>query len=88
MGNKIINADHVQVLAKGKGQRARAILLRRYFAIALISSIWCAGLWIERETLLRGSADLWIVSDPIISADAVVVLGGGIGDRPLVAADL
>jgi uncharacterized SAM-binding protein YcdF (DUF218 family) len=48
----------------------------------------CAGAWIERETLLRGAADLWIVSDPITPADAVVVLGGGIYMRPFVAADL
>ena len=48
----------------------------------------CAGAWIEREALLRGAADLWIVSDPITSADAVVVLGGGIDTRPFMAADL
>jgi uncharacterized SAM-binding protein YcdF (DUF218 family) len=44
--------------------------------------------WIEREAGLRGVADLWIVSDPITPADAVVVLGGGLDVRPFVAADL
>ena len=34
------------------------------------------SLWLEQETLLRGLADLWIVSDPVTRADAVVVLGG------------
>src|SRR5262249_41096738 len=46
------------------------------------------GAWLEREALLRGLTDLWIVSDPVTPADAVVVLGGGLEDRPLVAAEL
>jgi DUF218 domain len=54
----------------------------------LVLAILCVATWIEREALLRGVADLWIVSDPITPADAVVVLGGGIDIRPFVAADL
>jgi hypothetical protein len=54
----------------------------------LVLAILCAAAWIERGALLRGAADLWIVSDPITPADAVVVLGGGIDVRPFVAADL
>ena len=38
--------------------------------------------------LLRGAADLWIVSDPITHADAIAILGGGLDTRPFVAADL
>ena len=38
--------------------------------------------------LLRGGANLWVVSDPITLADAVVVLGGGEDTRPFAAADL
>jgi uncharacterized SAM-binding protein YcdF (DUF218 family) len=53
-----------------------------------VFAVLCAGAWIEREALLRGAADLWIVSDPITPADAVVVLGGGTDTRPFVAADL
>jgi uncharacterized SAM-binding protein YcdF (DUF218 family) len=60
----------------------------RYFAIVFVLITLSAGAWIEREALLRGSADLWIVSDPITPADAVVVLGGGLDVRPFVAADL
>jgi uncharacterized SAM-binding protein YcdF (DUF218 family) len=67
---------------------ARATGLRRRFATVLLLASLCAGAWIEREALLRGAADLWIVSDPITAADAVVVLGGGIETRPFVAADL
>jgi uncharacterized SAM-binding protein YcdF (DUF218 family) len=47
-----------------------------------------AGGWLIREPLLRGAADLWIVSDPISRADAVVVLGGGLATRPFEAAEL
>jgi uncharacterized SAM-binding protein YcdF (DUF218 family) len=42
--------------------------------------------WFARETLLRGAAAWWIVSDPIEPADAAVVLGGGLQDRPFAAA--
>ena len=56
--------------------------------MVLVLTALCAGVWLEREALLRGSADLWIVSDPITPADAVVVLGGGLEVRPFVAADL
>jgi uncharacterized SAM-binding protein YcdF (DUF218 family) len=71
-----------------RGHHTRATRLRRGFAIGLVLVILCAGAWIEREALLRAAADLWIVSDPITPADAVVVLGGGIDLRPFVAADL
>ncbi|HYK50459.1 MAG TPA: YdcF family protein [Terriglobales bacterium] len=44
--------------------------------------------WLERTALLQRAANLWVVSDPITPADAVVVLGGGADVRPFVAADL
>ena len=47
-----------------------------------------ACLWFAREPLLRGTADLWIVSDDVTQADVVAVLGGGIDWRPFAAADL
>jgi uncharacterized SAM-binding protein YcdF (DUF218 family) len=47
-----------------------------------------AGGWLMREPVLRGAADLWIVSDPLTRADAIVVLGGGLETRPFVAAEL
>jgi uncharacterized SAM-binding protein YcdF (DUF218 family) len=88
MGGKAINAIHNQVPVMTKDQGARATRLRRYFAIVLILATLCAAAWIDREALLRSAADFWIVSDPITSADAVVVLGGGLDVRPFAAADL
>src|SRR5258708_4317123 len=83
-----ISANQSQVLAATTGEGARAKRLRRYFAIVLVLITLCAGVWTEREVLLRSAADLWIVSDTITPADAVVVLGGGINTRPFEAADL
>jgi uncharacterized SAM-binding protein YcdF (DUF218 family) len=49
-----------------------------------------AGLvgWLGRESLLREAAALWVASDPLTHADAIVVLGGNSQTRPPVAADL
>jgi uncharacterized SAM-binding protein YcdF (DUF218 family) len=46
------------------------------------------SVWLVREPVLVGAADLWIVSDSITRADAIVVLGGGLEIRPFVAAEL
>jgi uncharacterized SAM-binding protein YcdF (DUF218 family) len=88
MGDASISANHSQVSAGTNNLGSRANRLRRYFAVVFVSTILCAGAWIKREALLRSAADLWIVSDPITRADAVVVLGGGLNTRPFVAADL
>src|SRR5215813_5925414 len=57
------------------------IMLLVLVAIAL-------GAWTARKPLLRELAALWIVSDPITHADAIVVLGGDFQMRPWVAAQL
>jgi uncharacterized SAM-binding protein YcdF (DUF218 family) len=62
--------------------------IRRFWAVVLISACFAAWVWIEREPLLRGAAEAWIVSDPIAEADAAVVFGGGIDVRPFAAAEL
>jgi uncharacterized SAM-binding protein YcdF (DUF218 family) len=69
-------------------QRGVAHWLRRSLVLALLLTALSAGAWLERVALLRGAADLWVVSDPITTADAVAVLGGGEDMRPFVAADL
>src|ERR1700732_935964 len=62
--------------------------LRLHILVALLLAGLGLGVWLERETLLRSSADLWIVADPVTGGGAVVVLGGGLEIRPFVAADL
>src|SRR5262249_61220833 len=58
---------------------------RRSITAALIM-VGLAGLaWVEREPLLRGAADLWLVSDPVGPADIAVGLGGGVDVRPFAA---
>jgi uncharacterized SAM-binding protein YcdF (DUF218 family) len=86
-GDTAIKAGHGEALGSTKNLSARATRFR-YLATVLVLIAVCVGMWIEREALLRGAADLWIVSDQITPADAVVVLGGGIDVRPFEAADL
>ena len=80
--------NHNQGLAGITRLRRTRNWLRRCLVFGLLLSALGAGMWLERAMLLRGAADLWVVSDEITPADAVVVLGGGIEVRPVVAADL
>jgi uncharacterized SAM-binding protein YcdF (DUF218 family) len=59
----------------------------RRLAMVILAVAGLVG-WLERETLLQEAADLWIVSDPLTHADAIVVLGGSFQTRPAAAADL
>jgi uncharacterized SAM-binding protein YcdF (DUF218 family) len=63
--------------------------MRRRVLLALVGFVAILALWAWRkpDTLLRGAADLWIVSDEPAPADAVAVLGGGLEYRPFAAAD-
>jgi uncharacterized SAM-binding protein YcdF (DUF218 family) len=63
-------------------------LIGRLATAIFVLAVLIGGAWLERAPLLRGAADLWIVSDPVTSSDAVVVLGGQIEVRPFVAAEL
>jgi hypothetical protein len=61
----------------------------RRLAIAMfVLAAVMAGGWLLREPVLVGAANLWIVSDPVSRADAIVVLGGGLATRPFVAAEM
>jgi hypothetical protein len=53
-------------------------------AAGVLSSIG----WIWRQPLLEQIAFLWTVSNPTVSADAVVILGGGVEHRSKIAADI
>lgn len=45
-------------------------------------------LFLARAPILRSAANLWIVDEAVTEADAVVVLGGGLQNRPFAAAGL
>ena len=62
--------------------------LRRPLIGMFVLATVVAGGWLLREPALRGAANLWIVSDPISRADAIVVLGGGLETRPFIAAQM
>ena len=55
--------------------------------IFVLASVAVGG-WLVREPVLLGAAKLWIVSDPVSRASAIVVLGGGLETRPFEAAEL
>jgi hypothetical protein len=59
---------------------------RRLLAVLAVVAVLGTGAWVGRDWVLLSAADLWIVSDPIGSADAVAVFGGGIADRSFAAA--
>jgi uncharacterized SAM-binding protein YcdF (DUF218 family) len=59
----------------------------RSLAIIILAGAGLVG-WLGRELLLQKAANLWIVSDPLTHADAIVVIGGNSQTRPPVAAGL
>jgi len=65
----------------------RGRLSARIVAIILLLAAVVAGVWFQRAPLLRGAANLWIVSDPWTQSDVVAVLGGDFEGRPLIAAE-
>ena len=60
----------------------------RLVTAMLLLAVLVGGAWLGRESLLRGAADLWVVSDPVTRSDVVAVLGGDLEVRPFVAAEL
>jgi uncharacterized SAM-binding protein YcdF (DUF218 family) len=60
----------------------------RFGVVVLCIGALGVVLWVGRGRLLRGAAELWIVSDAVSAADAAVVLGGGLDVRPFAAAEL
>jgi uncharacterized SAM-binding protein YcdF (DUF218 family) len=70
-----------------KGLRWHRPLLRPAKIMAMLGIIAITG-WLGREPLLRCAAYLWIVSDAVTRADAIVVLGGNSQVRPLMAAEI
>src|SRR5687767_15462282 len=84
----VLDHSRTETMSLVSAQAVWARRIRRLCTIALLSSAIALLLWVERELLLRGVAEVWIVSDPVTQADAAVVLGGGIDVRPFAAAEL
>jgi uncharacterized SAM-binding protein YcdF (DUF218 family) len=63
-----------------------AILRRGALTLLAIVVLLGVAAWFAREPLLRAAADMWIMSDPPVPADAVAIFGGGLEDRPFAAA--
>jgi uncharacterized SAM-binding protein YcdF (DUF218 family) len=61
---------------------------RRVAVAVFLFTALATGTWLQRAAVLRGVADLWIVSDPVTQSDVVVVLAGGLEVRPFVAAEM
>ena len=59
-------------------------LLKAALALILLFAL----AWFFREPLLRSAARAWIIDEAAVSADAIVVLGGGLEWRPFAAAEL
>lgn len=63
-------------------------LLRRVvWTLAIVSLLVGTG-YVFRAPLLTDLADAWVVNDPVTKADAIVIPGGGLENRPFVAAKL
>ncbi|MEA2937256.1 MAG: hypothetical protein QOC56_760, partial [Alphaproteobacteria bacterium] len=67
--------------------RPRRLLLRATLGVFSLTVILGLAAWFAREPLLRSAADLWIVSDQAVTADAVAIFGGGLESRPFAAAE-
>jgi uncharacterized SAM-binding protein YcdF (DUF218 family) len=62
-------------------------LLRAVWLLAVVGGLILAG-YVFRASLLTGLAEAWVVNEPATKADAIVILGGGLENRPFAAARL
>lgn len=65
------------------GEAARRIA----WSLVILFALLLAG-YLFRAPLLTGVAHAWMVNNPVMKADAIVVLGGGLENRPFAAAKL
>ncbi len=67
--------------------KIRRRLVRIVWLVAVVGALILAG-YVFRAPLLTGLASAWIVNEPATKADAIVILGGGVENRPFAAARL
>jgi uncharacterized SAM-binding protein YcdF (DUF218 family) len=73
-------------ISTARSRRTNSVRIAALVLAAVVAALF-AG-WLARDEILRGMARAWTVSDPVVPADAVAVLGGGLETRPFAAADL
>ena len=62
---------------------------RRFWSVlAAVMFLLPVLIWSCRQPLLTAVAEHWTVTDPLVKADAILVLGGGADVRPMAAAQL
>jgi uncharacterized SAM-binding protein YcdF (DUF218 family) len=62
--------------------------LRRIAGLLILGCGLLLAGYVFRAPLLTGLAGAWVVNDPVTKADAIVILGGGLENRPFAAAKL
>jgi uncharacterized SAM-binding protein YcdF (DUF218 family) len=61
----------------------------RWLSVAVAMALLAIGFaWEERARVFQDIGAWWVVSDELLHADAIVVLGGSVDVRPFAAADL
>lgn len=63
-------------------------LVRRLAWVFGIGCVMLLVCYVFRAPLLTGLAEAWVVNDPVTKADAIVIPGGGVENRPFAAANL
>ena len=62
--------------------------LRRITGCLILGCVLLLVGYVFRAPLLTGLAEAWVVNDPVTNADAIVIPGGGLENRPFAAAKL
>lgn len=61
---------------------------RRLVWVLVIAACLVVVAYVFRAPLFTGLAEAWVINQPVSKADAIVILGGGLEDRPFAAAKL
>jgi uncharacterized SAM-binding protein YcdF (DUF218 family) len=87
---RFLTSDFVSTIASPSTKvsgKLRRWLVRSIWLVTAAGALIVAG-YVFRAPLLAGLARAWVVNEPASKADAIVVLGGGVENRPFAAARL